>query len=194
MLATGLELLADAPAHLVFLAQQFAARRLGGLAGVSVVERLVGKLAEDPFLEQRALARKLALERTLALQQLYSLTSAMHFGAQDARAAAEAAKTMRTTVASRLATAAGPAKTALEAFDKKLGSASDALVAAATALQAQVNTLGGADAPPTALQTAGMTAARTAGTAALAKWRAVSAVDLAALNAALKAAGQASIK
>ena len=40
----------------------------------------------------------------------------------------------------------------------------------------------------------GSDAARTAGTKALAMWRAVSTVDLAALNAALKAAGAASIK
>ncbi len=55
MVATGLKLVANTSPHLVFFVHQFAARRFRRLAGVTVIERFVGELAEDPFLQQRAL-------------------------------------------------------------------------------------------------------------------------------------------
>ena len=113
------------------------------------------------------------------------------------------------------------AKTALEAFDKKVetiaGAAAagggggrgaagggrgggppaagpETLASAASALGGLVNSLGAADVPPTANQTAAITNARALATRVMAKWQALLNVDLMALNAALKTAGLPGIK
>ena len=56
----------------------------------------------------------------LAIQQVYSLITATYFGATDARAAQERARGLREQIADRAAKANGAAKSALEAFDKKV--------------------------------------------------------------------------
>ena len=55
----------------------------------------------------------------LAMQQVYSLTRAMYFGAVDAQQAAMALGAMRAQATALAAKAQGPAATALAAFEKK---------------------------------------------------------------------------
>ena len=55
----------------------------------------------------------------LAMQQVYSLTKAMYFGAVDAQQAAMAVGAMRAQATALAAKAQGPAATALAAFEKK---------------------------------------------------------------------------
>jgi hypothetical protein len=52
-----------------------------------------------------------------------------------------------------------------------------------------MNVLQSADVQPTTVQLKAITAARAAGTAAMARWTAIKTVDLAAINAKLKTAG-----
>ena len=73
------------------------------------------------------------------------------------------------------------------AFVEKIDSAD--LPAAAAGLRAVMNTLQAADVPATALQLKAIAAARTAASAAMAKWNALKTTGLAALNAKLTAAG-----
>jgi photosystem II stability/assembly factor-like uncharacterized protein len=63
------------------------------------------------------------------------------------------------------------------------------LSAASAALAGVMNLLQGADVRPTAVQLAAMTSARTTAAETMARWTAIKSVDLAALNATLKAAG-----
>jgi len=158
----------------------------------------------------------------VAMQQVYSLTSAAYFGARDARDAQDRAGSLRAQVAERLPKASGAAKSALEAFDRKLTAIAGAapppaagaargggaggrgggapaaqggtLAGAAAALGGLVNSLGAADAQPTSNQVNAITTARTAAATVMARWRAILNVDLPALNAALKGAGIEAIK
>jgi photosystem II stability/assembly factor-like uncharacterized protein len=66
---------------------------------------------------------------------------------------------------------------------------SNALTAAASGLAGVMNSLQAADVQPTANQLAAITAARAAAASAMATWTTLRTVDLAALNATLKAAG-----
>ncbi len=63
------------------------------------------------------------------------------------------------------------------------------LSSAAAGLSGVMNLLQSADVEPTAVQLKAIAAARTAGTAAMARWTAIKTVDLPAINAKLKAAG-----
>jgi photosystem II stability/assembly factor-like uncharacterized protein len=146
-----------------------------------------------------------------AMQQAYSLTSSTYFGAADARAALERARELRGQVAARIAGATGAARSALEAFDKKVaalaGAAAPAeggrgggrgggppaaqpetLAGAAASLGSLVNSLGSADVQPTALQVNAITSAAAAAARVTTRWRALLTVDLPALNAALRQA------
>ena len=155
----------------------------------------------------------------VSLQQMYALTSAVYFGVADLRTAIERAGAVREQVAQRLTRVDGAAKTALEAFDTKIESIAgapavagdgggrggaagggraggapaappaDTLSAAATSLGGLVNSLGAADVQPTATQVAAITAAQTAATRAITRWRTLLTVDLAAINATLTARG-----
>jgi photosystem II stability/assembly factor-like uncharacterized protein len=151
-----------------------------------------------------------------AMQQVYSLMSAMYFGAANARSGEERARTLREQVAQQLEGASGPARTALESFDKKLEALAGAPVAAgggrgggrggaarvspdtladvASTLGSLVNSLGSADVQPTANQVNAITAARGAASRVMARWRALATTELAALNATLKGAGAEIIK
>jgi hypothetical protein len=127
----------------------------------------------------------------LALQEVYTLSKAMYYGAVDADKAARQAQKLRDQAATLKSQASGDAAQALTAFDGKVPV--DALKAASTGLAAVMNSLQGADVKATAVQLRAIASARTAAASAMAKWTALKTVDLAALNAKLKAAGLAPI-
>jgi hypothetical protein len=127
----------------------------------------------------------------LAMQEAYGLTSAVYFGAQEARAGVERARGLRAQIAERLPSTTGAARSALEAYDKRLETTAGELAKAAAALGAVVNTLGAADVEATAVQKAAMSSARTSTAPMLTRWRALVGVELTALNATLRAAGVA---
>jgi hypothetical protein len=86
----------------------------------------------------------------------------------------------------------GPANAAVAAGGRGAalaGQAGVSLSSAATGLSAVMNSLQAADVQPTTLQLKAITAARAAGTAAMARWTAIKTVDVPAMNAKLKAAG-----
>ena len=155
----------------------------------------------------------------LTLQQLYSLISGTYFGTMEARAAQDRARSLREQIAERLPQATGAAKSALEAFDKKVeaiagaqaaaapgggrggrggaapaAAAPDTLAGAAGALGGLVNSLGAADVQPTANQVSAITTAQAAATRVMARWKSLLSVDLPALNATLRAAKLSPIK
>ena len=61
--------------------------------------------------------------------------------------------------------------------------------AASTALAGLMNSMQGADVAPTAITVAAVSAAQTNAARVMARWNTIRTVDLAALNAQLKAAG-----
>ena len=155
----------------------------------------------------------------LAMQQVYSLTKAMYFGAADAQQAAVALGALRAQATALAAKAQGPAAEALSAFEKKAaalegqrpaagggqrgggggggqrgGGAAptappDTLWAVSSLLSGQMNSMQAADVAPTSATLASVTAAQTATAGVMARWNTLRTVDLPALNAALKAAG-----
>jgi hypothetical protein len=68
LVASCAQLVADSSAHHVLFEHQFDVRCVGRLAGVLEVQRLVGLLAENPFLEQLALSRKLFGQQAVPVQ------------------------------------------------------------------------------------------------------------------------------
>jgi hypothetical protein len=127
-----------------------------------------------------------------ALQQVYSLSDAMYLDAAEAREAAEKLAELRKQVAERRAGAQGQAGAALAEFDRKAEAAS-AVNGAAGALVRLTSSLQEADVQPTAVQLTAISRAREAARQAMARWKTLSGPELAALNAALKAAGLAAI-
>ena len=143
--------------------------------------------------------------RTLApvMQQVYTLSAAAYFGAADAQAAAASLGVMRQRVAALRPNAQGQAAQALAAFDAKAealqgasaaaggrgGTAPETLSSAGAALAGVMNSLQAADVPPTSNQMAAITSARQLASRVMARWQTLSGPELAALNAALKAAG-----
>jgi hypothetical protein len=150
------------------------------------------------------------------MQQVYALTDAMYFGAVEAQAAAAEISAMREQAGKMQAQ--GPAAQALAGFVKKVtalegqpqaagpggrgagpggagrgeappASAPGTLRGVATLLASQMNVMQSADIAPTANTLAAVTAALAAGDEVMARWAALTAKDLAALNATLKAAG-----
>ena len=146
-----------------------------------------------------------------AMQQAYSLTSSTYFGALDARAAQERARTLREQVAERLPKATGAARSSLEVFDRKVagiagatatpepggrggggrgggapGGSAETLAGVAASLGVLVNSLGAADVQPTANQAAAITTATSSAARVMTRWRAILTVDLPALNTALR--------
>ncbi len=151
------------------------------------------------------------------MQQVYSLTRAMYFGAADAQQAAATLAAMRGQAKEIAARATGPASAALAAFEKKAaalegqrpagggmrggggggqrgGAAApatppDTLWAVATLLGGQMNSMQAADVAPTGATLANVTSAQAAAVRVMAKWNELKTVDVPALNATLKAAG-----
>jgi hypothetical protein len=150
------------------------------------------------------------------MQQVYALTDAMYFGAVDAQEASAAAASMREQ-AGKIQAQGATAET-LAAFVKQLATlegqpqtvagggrgagpggagrgeappaaASGTLRGVATLLASQMNAMQAADVAPTANTLTAVTAALRAGDEVMTRWAALTAKDLPALNAALKAAG-----
>jgi hypothetical protein len=151
-----------------------------------------------------------------AMQQVYSLTRAMYFGASDAQQAAATLAAMRAQAKELAAKATGPAAALLAAFEKKAAALEgqrpagggargggggqrggvaapatppDTLWAIASQLAGQMNTMQAADVAPTSATLANVTSAQAAATRVMAKWNAFKTIDVPVLNATLKAAG-----
>jgi hypothetical protein len=152
-----------------------------------------------------------------AMQQVYSLTRAMYFGAVDAQQAATTLAAMRAQARELSAKATGPAASALAAFEKKAaalegqrpaggggrggggggqrgGAAapaapSDTLWAIASQLGGLMNSMQAADVAPTSATLSAVTTVQAAEARVMARWNALKTVDLVTLNATLKAAG-----
>jgi hypothetical protein len=149
----------------------------------------------------------------LALQHIYTLSKATYYGALDAQHAAEQARGLRDQVAKVRPQATGAVADALAALDRKVealepppvlsaggaggrggrGAApappSDTLSGASALLAGVMNLLQGADVRPTMVQVNAIANARATASRVMARWTAIKTVDLAALNAKLKAAG-----
>ncbi len=121
----------------------------------------------------------------LAMQQVYSLSKAMYYGAIDAQAVARQARGVRDQIVARRPQASGAVAASLAALDQKL----ETIVSGSTGLAGIMNILQGADVRPTTVQLKAVTAARTAAARAAAGWTAIKSVDLPALNSTLTAAG-----
>jgi hypothetical protein len=124
----------------------------------------------------------------IVMERVYSLTRSAYMGAVDAQQAAQEGQSLRDQVAKvKLQAAGGAITAALDAFEKKIESATSN--APATTLMAVMNTLQAADVQPTALQMKTIESAVTNGRAALARWNTLKTTELASLNLQLKAAG-----
>jgi hypothetical protein len=134
------------------------------------------------------------------MQQVYSLSKSMYYGAVDLATASRQARSLHEQVAARLAQASTAAAGALTSFNTKIqaliGEAPagpDTLSGAGAGLAGVMNILQAADVPPTTVQLKAITTARTAAAAAMAKWTAIKTIDLPALNVKLSAAGLAPV-
>ena len=156
----------------------------------------------------------------VTMQQVYTLTKAMYFGAVDAQAAAARAASMREQVAKLQAQ--GELAKALADFDRQVGAVEgarpaagpggrgggpagggrggaptdaqpDTLWSVATSLAGLMNSMQAADVAPTSNTLQAVTAAQQRAARVMARWNALRTVDLQALNAKLKAAGLTAI-
>jgi hypothetical protein len=150
----------------------------------------------------------------LTMRQIYTLTEAMYFGADDAAAAANAMGAVRAQIAKIKPQAQGPVAQALDALDAKAAalegqrpqagaggrgggrggppappSPSDTLWAVSGSLAGLMNSMQAADVAPTANTLNAIAAARQNAARVMARWRAFRTVDLPAVNVRLKAAG-----
>ena len=132
----------------------------------------------------------------LAMQQVYTLSKAMYYGALDAQAAARAGAGLRDQIAARrgrasggVADVAGLARREGAGARRWRAGGPATLSGASAALAGVMNILQGADVRPTTVQLKAIAAARTAAASAMAKWTAIKTVDLPALNVKLVAAG-----
>ena len=152
------------------------------------------------------------------MQQIYSLTSALYYGALDAQEAATRAQSLREQIAGLLPQANGAVRTALQDFDRKLeelrgtaavagggggggrgGGAGTAanpntLNSVTASLGGLMNSMQSADVAPTANTLAAIASARRTAAAVTARWSALQSVDLPALNARLQAAGLSTLR
>ena len=160
----------------------------------------------------------------VVMQQVYSLTDAMYFGAVDAQQAALTIASWAEQATKLRGRASGVAARELDAFIKRSsalagaagfgvrggrggaapavavsGPASaappaDTLWAVRAQLNALMNSMQAADVAPTANTLAAVTAARAAAAQVMARWQAFKANELSGLNAALRVAGLEPIK
>ena len=152
-----------------------------------------------------------------AMQEVYTLTEALYFGAAEAQSALSKLASLREQTDRLKGQANGPAATALTTFAERLAAlagtpASGAqlagaggrggaaqppapppasLAGAATSLAALMNIFQSADVAATANQRAAVQAARMNADAVMQRWKTLTTTDLAALNMALRAAGTA---
>jgi photosystem II stability/assembly factor-like uncharacterized protein len=132
----------------------------------------------------------------LAMQQVYSLSKALYYGAIDVQAAARQARALRDQIAAQPAASSTAVAESLASLGRKIDAlvgaapaAADTLTGASAGLDGVMNILQGADVPPTTVQLKAIATARTAAAAAMTKWAAMRTVDLPAANAKLAAAG-----
>ena len=156
----------------------------------------------------------------LSMQQVFTLTKALYYGAADARIAATRIATLRLQAAKLQAS--GAAAAAIKAFVAKAEAlegtppaaggrggrggggggaaggggrgalaavAPDTLWSVSTTLGGLMNSMQAADVPPTAITVTAIETARAIAARVMARWTALTSVDLPALNAQLKAAG-----
>jgi hypothetical protein len=155
----------------------------------------------------------------LAMQQVYSLTKSLYYGAADARIAATKIGALRQRLA-KLQLSGDAAKAAaefaakaeaLEGTPPAIGGRGgrggggagagggrggapappDTLWSASTTLAGLMNSMQAADVPPTAITVAAVTSAQANAARVMARWNALRTVELTAVNARLKAAGVA---
>jgi photosystem II stability/assembly factor-like uncharacterized protein len=156
------------------------------------------------------------------MQQVYSLTNAMYFGALDAHDAATAIAGLRERAAKLRSNATGGIADAIEAFLQKatalagnpvlagggrgggltppapssmpVAGNADTLWGVRAELSALMNSMQAADVGPTANTLAAVTSARDAAARVMARWETLRKVDLVALNTKLRAAGLAALE
>jgi hypothetical protein len=142
----------------------------------------------------------------LAMQQVYTLTRSMYFGALAAHEAAQELARLRSAAAERRKGATGAAADALDAFMKKAAAlegvppaggggrggrgaspaaptAQDNLWAVRTSLSGLMNSMQAADVAPTANTLAAVNAALANAARVMARWNALKAVDVAGMRA-----------
>jgi photosystem II stability/assembly factor-like uncharacterized protein len=119
------------------------------------------------------------------MQQIYTLSNAMYYGAVEAQQAEQQAKNVRDQIARIKSQATGAAADTLTAADRKL----ERIAGASQGLARVMNSLTQADVRPTTIQLNAVSRARAAAAEVIAAWNTAKAVDLVAANAALKAAG-----
>jgi len=159
----------------------------------------------------------------LAMQQVYTLSKGMYYGAVDAQNAVEQARRIQNQIAALRTQATGAAAQALTDLERTVasiegspsggargrggrggaignvgggrgtgpggGSAPDSLIGASASLAAVMTSLQGADVRPTTVQLSAIAGARAAAARTMARWNAITTVDLPAVNVRLKTAG-----
>ena len=157
------------------------------------------------------------------MQQVYSRSRALYYGAVDAQQAAATLSAVRAQASARAAAASGKAADALASFEKKAAAlegrrpvagglrgagggggqrggpaaapaSPDTLWAVAALLAGQMNSMQAADVAPTATALANAASAQADAARVMARWNTLKTVDLPALNAALTAAGMEAIE
>ena len=123
----------------------------------------------------------------LAMQQVYTLSKSLYYGALEAQAAARGARALRDQIAARRPQTSGAIAESLTTLDKAL----EPIAGGGGELAGVMNMLQGADVTPTTVQLKAIATARTAASAAAARWQAIKTVELPAVNAKLTAAGLA---
>jgi photosystem II stability/assembly factor-like uncharacterized protein len=148
----------------------------------------------------------------IAMARVYSLTSAMYFGAEGALTATRTAADLRGQVVKLQANASGPLAEALAEFDKRLAALEgtrttggggrggrggapvpagppDTLWRVAEVLSGLMNSMQAADVVPTTNTLNAVTSATAAASRVMSRWAAFRTMDIPELNAKLKAAG-----
>lgn len=148
----------------------------------------------------------------LAMQQIYTLSKAMYYGALDAQTAALQARRIKSQIAALRPRATGAVAQTLAELERKVtaiegappadgrgrggrgaapgaGASQDSLNAASALLAAVMNSLQGADVRPTNVQLTAIADARAAAARIMSRWAAITTVDLSAVNGQLEAAG-----
>jgi hypothetical protein len=160
----------------------------------------------------------------VTMQQVYTQTNALYFGAADAHAAATTAGSWREQASKMRGSASGEVATALDEFGQKAatlagappaagggrggrgggagpapatvtaGSDAETLWAVRGQFSGLMNSMQAADVAPTANTLAAIASARATAARVMARWNGLRSVDLPALNARLKAAGLGQIQ
>ncbi len=155
----------------------------------------------------------------LTMQEIYTQSKAMYYGALNAQAAAREAQKVRDQLANLKPRVTGGAVQVLADLEAKINAIEgapfadggafggggrgrgagappappDTLTGASATLAGVMNILQGADVKPTTVQTTAIANARAAATRAMTRWSAIKTTDLVAFNARMKAAGLSTV-